>query len=72
MNQHYNQNYTREEIDRILAMIKDCIGEDRFIISTKENRQENMDFINEYNLNSGKRKQILLNITTEDFRVDPL
>lgn len=25
MNQHYNQNYTREEIDTILAKIKLCV-----------------------------------------------
>jgi hypothetical protein len=67
MNQHYNQNYTREQIDVILAMIQDCIRESRFIISKNENRQENIDFINEYNLNSGRQKEILLKINTEDF-----
>lgn len=54
MNRRYNQNYTREQIDVILAMIQDCIRESRFIISKNENRQENIDFINEYNLNSGR------------------
>ncbi|MFU0826919.1 MAG: PBECR3 domain-containing protein [Lachnoclostridium sp.] len=67
MNQHYNQNYTWEQIDEILAMIHDCIREGRFIISKNENRQENIDFINEYNLNSRRQKEILLKIKTEDF-----
>ncbi|WP_434655584.1 hypothetical protein [Thermoanaerobacterium thermosaccharolyticum] len=60
MNQHYNQNYTWEQIDEILAMIQDCVREGRFIISKNENRQENIDFINEYNLNSRRQKEILL------------
>ena len=67
MNHHYNQNYTRKQIDLILAMIQDCIREDRFNISKNENRQENKDFINEYNLNSKRQKEILLKIKTEDF-----
>lgn len=67
MNQHYNQNYTWEQIDEILAMIHDCIREGRFIISKNENRQENIDFINEYNLNGRRQKEILLKIKTEDF-----
>jgi len=67
MNQHYNQNYTREQIDVILTMIQDCVIEGRFIISKNENRQENIDFINEYNLNSRRQKEILLKIQTEDF-----
>ena len=67
MNQHYNQNYTREQIDVILAMVQDCVREGRFIISKNEIRQENMDFINEYNLNSRRQREILLKIKTEDF-----
>ncbi len=67
MNQHYNQNYTREQIDVILTMMQDCVRESRFIISKNENRQENIDFLNEYNLSSRRQKEILLKIQTEDF-----
>ena len=67
MNQHYNQNYSREQIAEILAMIQDCVREGRFIISKNENRQENIDFINEYNLSSRRQKEILLKIEAEDF-----
>jgi hypothetical protein len=67
MNQHYNQNYSREQIAAILTTIQDCVREGRFIISKNENRQENIDFINEYNLSSRRQKEILLKIKPEDF-----
>ncbi|MEF9840923.1 MAG: hypothetical protein RR791_08250, partial [Lachnospiraceae bacterium] len=36
-------------------------------IALNENRQENIDFINEYNIRSNKQKSILLQLRTEDF-----
>ena len=67
MNPYYNQNYTREQIVLVLQTIQDCVRENRFYISKNENRQENIDFINEYNLTSKKQKEILLQIAPEDF-----
>ena len=67
LNPHYNQNYTREEIDAILAKIKSCVEKGRYVISQNENRQENIDFINEYNIRSDKQRSILMQIKTEDF-----
>ena len=67
MNPHYGRNYTREQINAILQIIQDCVRESRFIISKNENRQENIDFINEYNLSNKKQKEILLKIVPEDF-----
>lgn len=67
MNPHYNQNYTREEIDTILEKIKSCVSSNKFTIALNENRQENIDFINEYNIRSEKQKSILLQLKTEDF-----
>ena len=67
MNKNYNQNYTKEEISAILAKIKDCIKNDRFTISLNDNRQENINFIREYNIRSDIQKNILLNIEVEDF-----
>jgi hypothetical protein len=67
MNPHYDHNYTREQIVTILQTIQDCVRESRFIISKNENRQENIDFINEYNLSNKKQKEILLKIVPEDF-----
>lgn len=67
MNSYYNQNYTREEIAAILKKIKDCIINNKFTIALNENRQENIDFINEYNIRSNKQKSILLKLKLEDF-----
>lgn len=67
MNPYYNQNYTRKQIDAILDKIKDCVVNNKYTIALNENRQENVDFINEYNIRSGKQKSILLQLRTEDF-----
>lgn len=67
MNQHYNQNYTKEQIFTVLQMIKDCVRENRYAISKNESRQENIDFINEYNLTTKKQKESLLRIEPDDF-----
>jgi hypothetical protein len=67
MNPHYNQNYTREQISAVLQIIHDCVGKIRFIISKNEHRQENINFISEYNLTSKRQKEILLKIKPDDF-----
>lgn len=67
MNPHYNQNYTREQIDEILDRIKYCVRNNSYTIALNENRQENIDFINEYNIRSNRQKNILLQLKTEDF-----
>ncbi len=67
MNPHYNQNYTHAEIDAVLARIKSCVAQNRYTISLNENRQENINFINEYNIRSDKQRSILMQIETEDF-----
>lgn len=67
MNPYYNQNYKREQIDAILDKIKDCVVNNKYTIALNENRQENIDFINEYNIRSDRQKSILLQLRTEDF-----
>lgn len=67
MNGHYNQNYTKGEIDKILEKIKSCVEKNNYTISLNQNRQENIDFINEYNLTSKKQKSILLKLDSDDF-----
>ena len=62
-----NQYYTREVIDVILARIKSCIQNNRYTISLNENRQANIDFINEYNLCSDRQRSIFMQIKTDDF-----
>lgn len=67
MSQHYNQNYTKEEVAAILQRIQDCVRGGKYTIAQNENRQENLDLIREYNLTSEKQRRILLQIETEDF-----
>lgn len=67
MNPHYNQKYSREEIEDILTKIKACVSVGKYTISLNERRQENIDFINEYNIRSDKQKSILMQIEVEDF-----
>ena len=67
MSEHYNQNYTREEVQVILNKIKDFINDNQYIISQNQNRAENVQFINEYRLDEKKRKEILLSIEVDDF-----
>jgi hypothetical protein len=67
MNPYYNQNYSREEIEDILAKIKVCVSAGKYSISLNERRQENIDFINEYNIRSDKQKSILMQIEVEEF-----
>lgn len=67
MNPYYNQNYSREEIEDILGKIKACVSAGKYSISLNEHRQENIDFINEYNIRSDKQKSILMQIEVEDF-----
>lgn len=67
MHQSYKQNYTKGKIDEILKKIKSCIKNKKYTISLNENRQENIEFINEYNIRANKQKDILLHIQVEDF-----
>lgn len=67
MKEYYNQNYTKEEIYVILQKIKDCINDNHYTISQNNNRIENIQFINDYRLDSRKQKIILLNIKVTDF-----
>lgn len=67
MNTHYNKSYTRDEIESVLQKIKNCINDNAYTISLNSNRQENIDFINEYNIRADRQKEILLGLKVEDF-----
>lgn len=67
MSQHYNQNYTKEEIAAVLQIIQKCISWGSYTVSLNENRAENVAFIREYNLNYEKQRRILMQIEVEDF-----
>lgn len=67
MNLYYNQSYSRKEIVSMLKLVQECIECGAYTISMNANRQENVAFINEYNLCSEKIEEILKNLTVEDF-----
>ena len=67
MNSHYNQNYTKVQIEIILKTIQDCVKSNNYSISINNNRNENREFKNEYNLTNERQKDILLKIKTDDF-----
>lgn len=67
MNSYYNQNYSREDIANMVKLIQECIKCESYTVSRNANRQENIDFIYEYNLRSDKIKAILMNLTIDDF-----
>lgn len=67
MRNDYNRDYTIDEIREILSIIKTCVSNGNYTVSLNENRLENIDFINTYNLTPAKRKRILLSLEVEDF-----
>lgn len=56
MDKYYNHDYTKEQIDIVLLTIKDCVRRNLFSVAKNENRQENIDFINNYNLSYQGKK----------------
>lgn len=66
-NPHYNQKYTRKEIKDVLDKFKDCVKSGRYIISLNNERQENIAFIQRYNIRDEKKREILLQIQCDDF-----
>lgn len=50
-----------------MEIIKSCVRDNNYIISINQNRQENQEFIDEYNIRSDKQKRILLELNVEDF-----
>ncbi len=67
MSQHYNQNYTKEQISAILQKIQECVSSGKYSIALNESRAENTALIREYNLTSEKQRRILMRIEIEDF-----
>lgn len=61
------KDYSKEQIGNLVEMIKDCVREDMYTISLEENKAENIQFIEEYNINEKKRISILCDIDYKDF-----
>lgn len=61
------KDYTEEQIKNLVEIIKDCVRENRYTLSLEENKMENMQFLEEYNINEKKRIDILFNLEYLDF-----
>lgn len=51
----------------MLKLVYECVECGMYSVSRNVNRQENIDFINEYNMRSEKIEAILNNLTVDDF-----
>lgn len=61
------KDYTEDQIKGLIKIIKDCVCDGRYTISLDDNKIENLQFIEEYNINENKRIDILYNIEYTDF-----
>jgi hypothetical protein len=61
------KDYSEEQIKNLIEIIKNCIRENRYIVSLEDNKLENIQFMQEYNINEKKRINILFNLYYKDF-----
>jgi len=67
MNQHYNQNYTKNQISQVLTKIHRLVRNGKYIIAKNKNRTENNNLIHKYNLTTKKQQSIIMQIKPVDF-----
>ena len=60
-------NFTKDDIKAYLEKFRKCIINGRYTISQNRNRQENMEFIEDYKVNTKKEHEILLGLQFDDF-----
>lgn len=58
---------TPDDVKAYLSKFRKFILDDKYSIAQNENRQENMDFIEDYKIDTKKEKEILLGIQYDDF-----
>lgn len=60
-------NLTPDKIKTYLTKFRKAILDGKYTISQNENRRENIDFIEDYKIDTKKEKEILLGIQYDDF-----
>lgn len=60
-------NFKPEDIKDYLNRFRKCVLEGRYSISLNENRQENIEFIEDYKISTKKEREILLGLQFDDF-----
>lgn len=61
------KNYTEMQIKNLIEIIKDCVMENRYTISIDDNKSENLQFIEEYNITENKCMDMLFKLDYKDF-----
>ncbi|MVX64877.1 hypothetical protein [Clostridium chromiireducens] len=61
------KDYSENQIKNLVEIIRDCALEGRYTISFEDNKFENIQFIQEYNINENKRIHILFNLKYTNF-----
>ena len=54
------KDYSEEQIKNLIEIIKDCVRENRYTISLEDNKLENIQFMQEYNINEKKRDKYFI------------
>jgi hypothetical protein len=60
-------DFTPDDIKKYLNDLRRAVLDGKYTISINENRKENMDFIEDYKIDSKKEKEILLSLQHDDF-----
>ena len=60
-------DFTPEDIKEYLKKLRKLVIDGKYIISKNNNRRENIDFIEDYKIDTKKEKQILLDLQFDDF-----
>ena len=67
MSTEYNQNYTIEEIQKVLSTMQVCVQQKRRTFLFGESRKKNDEFVRKYQLRSNDIDKILLHLDVMDF-----
>ena len=62
-----NYSHKKSELQKVLSTLRQCINNGNYTVKTEGPRQINRNFIDNYNLNDAKIKDILLNINVDEF-----
>jgi hypothetical protein len=60
-------DFTKEQIEEFLCDLKSLVNNGAFTISKNEKRQENVEFMEDYNISTAKAKEMLQSLEVLDF-----